>query len=152
METYWDRRRREREEEKEKRKINEHVGIVIKRNDEYLFIKRALTKKSLPGIWTFPSGTIEEGEAPITTAIRETMEELNLKVTSAKILSDIKLEEGSVRLIFVLCNTIGYDFKADMEEIEIVKFMTLDDFFNKFKDEEIGHGLRMIRKNRRLLK
>lgn len=133
-------------------KMNEHVGMVIKRKDELLFIKRSLTSKSLPGIWAFPSGTIEEGESPIQTAMREVKEELNLNVISAEVLSKVKFGRPDIKLTFVLCKVEQYEMKVDVSEIAEVDFMKLDDFFNKFKDEEIGHGLQMIRKDRSLLK
>lgn len=43
--------------------MKEHAAIIIKNNEgEVLFIKRALDKKTLPGAWSFPSGTVEKGE------------------------------------------------------------------------------------------
>ena len=65
--------------------MSKHVAMVVKKDDKLLFVKRALTKKSLPGIWSFPSGTIEEGELPTLTAVREVKEELNLDVISTKV-------------------------------------------------------------------
>ncbi len=43
--------------------MKEHIALVIKnRNNDILFIKRSMNKKTLPGAWSFPSGTVEEGE------------------------------------------------------------------------------------------
>ena len=132
--------------------MSKYVGIVIKKDKKYLFVRRALTRKLMPGIMMFPSGTIEEGELPIQTAIRETKEELNLNTFSAKILSKVEIKEINVHLTFVLCEVDGYKITHDIEEIDEVIFMTLDDFFKRFTDEEMGHGLQKIRRDRSLIK
>lgn len=132
--------------------MKRHTAMVIKRNDKLLFIKRSLTVKSLPGIWLFPTGTIEPGESPRDTAIREAKEELNLDIISTKIISEIKLEGLDAYLIFVLCEAKNFDnIIIEQKEIEKIGFMSLDEFLDRFKDEEIGHGLRLIRKDRSLL-
>ena len=58
-------------------KLQEHAAIIIaNEKKEILFVKRSLKKKTLPGIWAFPSGTKESNEKIEETAIREAMEEL----------------------------------------------------------------------------
>jgi 8-oxo-dGTP diphosphatase len=55
------------------------AGIILKHNDEVLLCKRA-PDKSLPNIWSIPSGKIESGESPGAAAIREFHEETNLEL------------------------------------------------------------------------
>jgi len=134
--------------------MNKHAMMVIMDGDKMLFVKRSMDKKTLPGIWAYPSGTIEDGESAVTTAIREAKEELNLNVISTKQSSSsiIELKEFNVELVTIICQVDNlHEMKTDKTEIEIAEFMTLDEFFDRFKDEEIGHGLRIIRKDRSLL-
>jgi len=37
-------------------------------------------KESMPGVWSIPSGHIEEGESPLDGALREFEEETNIKL------------------------------------------------------------------------
>lgn len=129
--------------------MKEHVAIVIKNeNNETLFIKRSIKKKTLPGIWSFPSGTIEKGEGINDTAIREANEELGINVGVEKLLATKDLPELSVRLYFVLCRIKnGEPFIKGVEEIDKFEWMSFSDFFNRFSDNEIGHGLMWLRKN-----
>ncbi len=129
--------------------MKEHAAIVIKNKDnKILFIKRSINKKTLPGAWSFPSGTVEEGEHVYDTTIRESMEELGIEVEVEDTLTVRELPEFSVRLIFVLCNIkSGEPIIKQLEEIDKIEWMRFSDFFDKFSDEEIGHGLIWLRQN-----
>jgi 8-oxo-dGTP pyrophosphatase MutT (NUDIX family) len=68
--------------------MKEHVALVIKNfSGEILFIQRSFKKKSLPGAWSFASGTVEEGEEYFQTAKREAMEELGVEIKPIKIIT-----------------------------------------------------------------
>jgi 8-oxo-dGTP diphosphatase len=129
--------------------MKEHSAILIKNNNnEILFIKRSMNKKILPGAWSFPSGTVEEGEHIYDTTIREAMEELDLEIEIKDILATRELPEFSVRLIFVLCSIKNREpIIKEPQEIDKIKWMKFSDFFNKFSDDEIGHGLIWLRQN-----
>jgi isopentenyldiphosphate isomerase len=76
------------------------------------------------------------------------MEELGVKVNPKKIMSNIDLTEFSVRLFFMLCNVEEGEPKiTEPDEIDELRWMTFNDFFNDFSDNEIGHGLVWLRKN-----
>ena len=75
--------------------------------DYIIFEKRALTLRSQPGDICFPGGRIEEGETPLDTAIRETVEELNVK------LQDINYI-GEMDYFISPYNTIMYPFVASI--------------------------------------
>jgi mutator protein MutT len=127
-----------------------HVAIVIKDPDSgrILFIKRSIKKKTLPGAYSFPSGTIEEGESPFETVIRECEEELGIKVTPKMVIAEKELPELDTKLIFVLCQIKkGEPVIKDFDEIERIEWMKFPEFFDKFSDDEIGHGLIWLRKN-----
>ena len=129
--------------------MKSHVALVIKNDSgEILFVQRSMNKKTLPGIWAFPSGTVEEGESIYETAGREAFEELGVRVDSEKLFASCELSEFSVKLQFVLCNIkSGKPFIKELDEIDKIEWMTFHDFFKRFSDEEIGHGLIWLRKH-----
>ncbi len=49
--------------------------------DKRVLIAQRPAGKPMAGLWEFPGGKIEEGEAPEDTVIREMFEELSVKVT-----------------------------------------------------------------------
>lgn len=54
--------------------VKRYVGVLVKVGDEVLLCKRN-SKGSLPGEWSIPAGSIEEGESPADAARREFKEE-----------------------------------------------------------------------------
>lgn len=134
--------------------MKEHAALIIKNNNkEILFVKRSIKKKTLPGTWSFPSGTIEPDEKVYGTCIREAKEELNVDIKPEQILADKELPEFGVKLIFVVCDIInGIPEITEPDEIDEIKWMSFEDFFNNFSDEQIGHGLVWLRKNQDVLK
>jgi 8-oxo-dGTP diphosphatase len=129
--------------------MKEHGVIVIKDDkNRILFVKRSLTKKILPGAWSFPSGTVEENENVLDTVKREAKEELGVEIIPCEIFGDVDLPEFSVKLIFVLCKIAGGNLSIiSHDEIDKVEWMEFNEFFSKFKDDKIGHGLVYLRKN-----
>jgi len=129
--------------------MKDHAVMMI-RNDagRILFVQRSMKKSTLPGAWSFPSGTVEEGEDVLLTAVRESMEELGVDVSPERVLSTLDLDEFSVRLHFVLCSIISGDpVIGEPDEIDEIDWMSMEDFFEKFSDDNIGHGLVWLRKN-----
>ena len=57
------------------------VDICICHDDQVLMLKRSETKKAFPGWLTFPGGHIDEGEDPLTAALREAKEETGLSLS-----------------------------------------------------------------------
>ena len=56
-------------------------GVIYKVKDEVLLCKRA-PNKSMPNIWSIPSGKIEENESPKEAAIREFKEETDIDLSN----------------------------------------------------------------------
>ncbi len=133
--------------------MKDHAVLVLKKDNKILFVKRSLKKKSLPGLWSFPSGTVEEGETIDDTIIREAKEELDIEVQPQTIFAKKELLELSVQLHFVLCIIIKGDATInEPDEIDRLEWMAFPDFFKRFSDTEIGHGLIWLRKNPQLWK
>jgi len=129
--------------------MKDHVAMIIRDNqNKLLFIKRSMMKKTLPGIWAFPTGTIEDGENVIRTAMRESNEELGVTISAEKILLTKDLPELAVKIHFLLCRIKeGQPSIKQPEEIDRFEWMTIKEFFEKFSDSEIGHGLVWMRQN-----
>ena len=129
-----------------------HAVIVLQdEKGRTLFIKRSMKKNTLPGKWAFPSGTIKEGENIFETIIREASEELDIKVQPISIFAKTVLTEFSAHLYFVLCRIDKDEPRIkEPDEIDKIDWMTFCEFFSKFSDHEIGHGLVWLRKNPQL--
>lgn len=71
------------------------VGIVIRRNDEVLLLRRQNVHGD--GTWSTPGGHLDPGEKPDDCAVRETCEETGIEVGSVRFLAvtnDVFEEEG----------------------------------------------------------
>ncbi|MBI2047523.1 MAG: NUDIX hydrolase [Parcubacteria group bacterium] len=128
--------------------MKNHAAIILRDGDKVLFVQRSANKKSLPNIWAFPSGTIEEGESPEETIVREAKEELSIDAEIEKTLGVVELPELGARLHFIVCkNKTGNAVVCDPNEIQATKWLTFEEFFNEFTDKQIGHGLIHLRKH-----
>jgi ADP-ribose pyrophosphatase YjhB (NUDIX family) len=61
------------------KEFKRYAGVLVKNKNKVLLCKRA-PKESMPGVWSIPSGHIEEGESPLDGAFREFEEETNIKL------------------------------------------------------------------------
>ena len=113
-----------------------------------VFVKRSKLKKSLPGIWAFPSGTVEAGEDIQKTVMREANEELGIEVVPERIIAIKELPEFGSTLHFIVCALVeGTPFIKDSNEIDEMEWLTLLQFFKKYDDTQIGHGLIFLRQH-----
>jgi 8-oxo-dGTP pyrophosphatase MutT (NUDIX family) len=128
--------------------MKDHVAILVRDNNKFLFIKRSEHKKTLPNIWAFPSGTKEDNEEVCETAEREAYEELGIKVKVENTLAIRELPELVTRLHFIICSILsGTPFIKELNEISEIEWLTLSQFFDKYDDSRIGHGLIFLRQN-----
>lgn len=128
--------------------MKDHAAILIHKDKQFLFIKRSKFKKTLPNIWAFPSGTKEEKETIYETAVRESFEELGITVEAENTLTTKELPELNTRLHFITCKIIaGEPIIKDPNEIQEIEWLTFNQFFEKYSDSEIGHGLIFLRQN-----
>jgi len=128
--------------------MKDHAALLIQDNDKYLFIRRSERKTTLPNIWSFPSGTREEGEDVYETARREAYEELGIQIKVESTLATKELPEFGVKLHFVICSIVsGEPVIKDYDEIGEIEWLSFTQFFERFTDSEIGHGLIYLRQN-----
>jgi len=65
------------------------AGILLRHGSYYLFLKRSEKSRNWPLHWTIPGGKIENNEDPLECAIRETLEEVGVKIQPHDILQEI---------------------------------------------------------------
>lgn len=96
--------------------INNEFSVllpILYINDELhiLFQVRSHSLKNQPGEICFPGGRIEEDEIPLESAIRETVEELNIPPDQIEIF-------GELDLLMTPFNTIIFSFCGILKDIE----------------------------------
>ena len=79
--------------------------LIENEKGEILILQRSKEDTVLPGFWDISGGTLEDGEDPITGAIRETREEVGLDIFDPKIFYcesnvDVTKDKQYVTLIF----------------------------------------------------
>ena len=119
------------------------VLLILEKDRKILFARRAAARKSLPGRWSLPSGTMEENETKEEAAIREAKEELNLDLRDFELFDTYEMTD-KILYFFKAPYTEELKIKAT-EELTELKEYSWEDFFNTYKDEEIGHGLQYLR-------
>ena len=89
------------------------VGAIIENNNEILCALRS-KDMSLPMMWEFPGGKIEEGESVNEAIVREIKEELDCNIEVISIFNDNthEYENIIVNLITVKCKLISGNPKA----------------------------------------
>lgn len=128
--------------------FKDHAVFVLRDGLKVLFVQRSKSKKTLPNIWAFPSGTVEEGERPEETAKREAREELGVEIEVAETLATVELQEFPVRLHFIVGTIKSGEVEIKQpEEIQVLRWFTFEEFFAEYTDDQIGHGLVWLRKN-----
>lgn len=131
--------------------MKHHAAMIVRNGNKVLFIQRATTKKVLPNIWAFPSGTVEEGETLEITAVREAKEELNIEIEIEKILGSVELNEFDSIVHFIVCTQkCEKPITCDLREIQAMEWLSFEEFFEKYDDSQIGHGLQYLRKHPKL--
>jgi 8-oxo-dGTP diphosphatase len=92
------------------------VGILIRRGEEYLLIKRASEPDR--GLWSIPGGMVEIGEKAEDAAIREAEEETGLKVELIEdlgVVDKIVVDEaGRVKYHFVIIDYLAEPVSGEM--------------------------------------
>lgn len=131
---------------------NVHVYIYNERN-EFLIQKRSTTKASGPGIWSITGGAVCTGEDSRTAAVRETYEELGVKlcVDDLVFVSRFRQKNGFLDIWFVKVSFTPDDCVLPSDEVDEVKFVPPEVLLNDVLSDEgfnfFGHGYKFIIQN-----
>ncbi|MBW2991327.1 NUDIX hydrolase [Candidatus Woesearchaeota archaeon] len=131
-------------------KMLEAVLLILEKDEKVLFGRRAKTKESLPERWSLPSEKIKPGEDLVGAVRRCAEHELGLTKLSNITLYDKKEvhKEGEHKILyFFKANYEGTPTPLAEDELTELEYHSFKDFFAKYKDKEIGHGLQYLRKS-----
>jgi 8-oxo-dGTP diphosphatase len=108
------------------------VGILIRRKERYLLIKRAAAPDA--GLWSIPGGLVEVGEKAAEAAIREAREETGLDVEVIEtlgVVDKIVREYGRIKFHFVIVDYLaeprGGTLQASSDALDAV-WVKADEF------------------------
>ena len=124
--------------------------LLIIKEGKILFVHRASHRISLPDKWSLPSERMIGDEQMEESVERCAWHELALRVKLRKVVHEYhyKDEKEDKILYYCLCDIIKDDVEIQhTDEVDKFMWLSLQDFFNKFDDSKIGHGLQYIRKN-----
>lgn len=90
------------------------AGVIFNQQGQVLLAQRA-EPEFLKGLWEFPGGKIEDGEAPEATLHREIQEELELKIAIDFLIGEFTdtYQNRRVRILAYACKAITTQFKAN---------------------------------------
>ncbi|PVC73495.1 NUDIX hydrolase [Streptomyces sp. CS081A] len=121
---------------------------IITAGDRVLMIRRREREGKL--LWAFPGGGIEAGETAEQAAVRETAEEVDLKVEVIRSLGERVHPQTGRHMSYVACEVVGGEARvADEEELAEVAWIRLDEIpdyvpwglfgpVQKYLDETLG--------------
>ncbi|OXM85809.1 (deoxy)nucleoside triphosphate pyrophosphohydrolase [Paenibacillus rigui] len=95
-------------------------AVIVNENDEILCALRS-QEMSLPGLWEFPGGKIEQGEEAKVALVREIKEELLCEIKVGELIADVVHEYPNikVRLITYFAKiTSGKPVATEHEKLE----------------------------------
>ncbi|MFC8009125.1 NUDIX hydrolase [Streptomyces cinereoruber] len=99
---------------------------IIVHDDRVLMIRRREREGKL--LWAFPGGGIEAGETAEEAAVRETAEEVDLKVEVIRSLGERVHPQTGRHMSYVACEVVGGEARvADEEELAEVAWIRLDE-------------------------
>lgn len=98
-------------------------AAIILQDGKLLLAQRKVREGSLS--WQFPAGEVEPGESPEEAAVRETAEEVGLKVHATQLLGERVHPNTGRRMAYVACDIdSGEAHVTDTEELAAVTWST----------------------------
>ena len=124
------------------------VLLKLEKEGKIIFVRRTKKRTSLPDKWALPSEKIEKGESKEEATIRCADEELGIRLENISLFKEyyFKDKEEEKTLYFMKADYIGKPFVKDKKEFNEFIKLSFDEFFSKYSDLEIGHGLQYLRK------
>jgi len=119
-----------------------HLGVDVwikNRKGEYLIQKRAPTKKRMPGKWMTTGGSALHNENGVDAAIRETFEELGIKVDASKLVFLFRYRfNDCINEVWLLQQDIEENsIKLQSSEVSDVKWATENEIIHLIDNQEM---------------
>jgi 8-oxo-dGTP diphosphatase len=97
------------------------AAAIIVSDGRVLMVRRKEKEGQLS--WQFPAGEVEPGETGADAAVRETHEEVGLKVSADEMLGERVHPATGRKMIYVACRVVGgTPYVADEEELAEVEW------------------------------
>ena len=125
---------------------NEHiaVAVIFIENDDGKFLIQK-TSKEKGGEFSSTGGHIDSGETPLISIKREVKEELGINIDNDKIKDyGFLLYDKPLRFLFYVKKNINIDdIVLQKEEVEYVKYMTIDEINDLINNNKMlkSHGI-----------
>jgi 8-oxo-dGTP diphosphatase len=105
--------------------------MIFERDGKILLLRRNQTAKYAAGLYTLPSGRVEENESMTAAAIREALEEVGLtaapqRVTSVHILHRKKNDEVWIDGFFCCTKWSGVELNKEPEKCDDVRWFPIN--------------------------
>ena len=100
------------------------AGSLVVKNRKILLCKRAIEPSY--GRWTFPSGYLDSSETPEEGAIREAMEEVNVKIKLKKLFIVFTVREKNLIQFVFLADHVNKTYEPGVETLE-AKYFSFDE-------------------------
>ena len=94
--------------------------VIINKDKKILLQKRSMNKLSNPGQWGLTGGKVDVGEDTLTTAVRETYEEIGVKLNKEELKPLCKYNDGKgIFTIFYIEKNVNIEgCKIQTEEVD----------------------------------
>ena len=104
-------------------------AIIINKDKKILLQKRSMNKSANPGQWGLTGGKVDAGEDYLTTAIRETYEEIGieLKKEELRLLCRYNTEKAIFIIYYIEKNINIEDCKIQPEEVDELRYFSIDE-------------------------
>ena len=123
------------------------VAAAVVVRDGRVLLTRRCDDQHLAGLWEFPGGKLEGGEAPEATVVRECREEMGIDVEVGRILevTHYRYPEKDVLLLFYRCSLR----RGEVQHLEVadhawVRPSDLDDYALPPADESVVAAIRSL--------
>ena len=112
-------------------------AIIINSKNQLLISKRSKLKKVYPLMWECNGGQVLSGEEGSDAIIREIKEELGIKLNNGILFKTVKKEHKFKDLYLFYQDIDIKDIKFEDNEVIDVKWVTIDEYLDMFKNGEI---------------
>lgn len=118
-------------------RLSAHVWIENDKN-QILMQQRISTAHKFPNMWSVTGGTVKAGETSLEGIIRELKEELGLNISKDDLeqIASYKRKFDFVDVWLLHKNIDLKEIKMQKEEVQNVKWFTLDEYENMIKNKQ----------------
>jgi mutator protein MutT len=101
---------------------------LLARDGRALLVHRSPSREVYPGVWDFPGGHVEPGEAPVAALVRELAEELGVIVAAPVDDADLVLDGDGWHLsVWIVRAWDGEVRNLQPDEHDVLSWFTLDE-------------------------